>query len=208
MRFIHVTDSHIAPDPAFTNYGHAPHANLVAVVDAINALPFPVDFVLHSGDVVQDRSEAAYRLAGSVLSRLRLPVRYVAGNHDDADILQRVLLGRSSSGPRFDSVSDIAGVLLAVFDSRGPNDPSGTLTDAQLADLHGSAHRTGLPLSSPSTTRPSRWTRGGSTKAGRCRAAVSRTCCWTGDQNSEDAVARRGSGFAASFSDTFTARSR
>jgi Icc protein len=146
VRFIHVTDSHIAPDPGYTNYGHAPYANLVALVDAINALPFPVDFVLHNGDVVQDHGEAAYRLAGSVLARLRLPVHYVAGNHDDADLLQRVLLGRTAPKPRFDYVVNIAGVDLAVFDSRSPKNPAGTLTDDQLAELRRICSPQGPPL--------------------------------------------------------------
>jgi 3',5'-cyclic AMP phosphodiesterase CpdA len=146
VRFVHVTDSHIAPDPAFTNYGHAPYANLVSVVEAINSLPFAVDFVLHTGDVVQDRSDAAYRLAGSVLARLRPPIHYVAGNHDDADILQHVLLRKAPTGPRFDYQLESGGVLVAVLDSRGPHDPSGTLSDEQLADLRRLCSPEGPPL--------------------------------------------------------------
>jgi 3',5'-cyclic AMP phosphodiesterase CpdA len=146
VRFVHVTDSHIAPDAAFTSYGHAPYANLVSVVDAINALPFPIDFVLHTGDVVQDRSEAAYRLAAAVLARLRLPIHYVAGNHDDADILQHVLLHRAPAGPRFDYRLDIDGIQLAVFDSRGPHDPSGRLTHEQLSGLRRLCSTQGPPL--------------------------------------------------------------
>ena len=98
MRFVQITDTHIGQNPEFANYGHAPFSNLEAVVVAINALRFPVDFVLHTGDVVEDRSEGAYRLARRVLSRLRVPVHYVAGNHDDAAILQRVMLDRDTAG--------------------------------------------------------------------------------------------------------------
>jgi 3',5'-cyclic-AMP phosphodiesterase len=135
VRFIHVTDTHIAADPAFENYGHRPLANLAALVDAINALTFPVDFVLHTGDVAQDRSEAAYVAARAVLARLRLPVYYVAGNHDDAAVLERTMLGREPRGPRLDYTFSCAGVQVAVFDTRGPRDPGGKLQEDQLAAL-------------------------------------------------------------------------
>ncbi|MGA2614553.1 MAG: metallophosphoesterase [Spirochaetia bacterium] len=160
MRFIHITDTHIAADPAFIGHGHAPLQRLEALVQAVNALTFSVDFVLHTGDLAEDRSEGAYVLARSVLARLRLPVHYVAGNHDDADILQKVMLGRAPSGPRFDYRLSAAGVMVAVFDSRGPRDPAGTLTDGQLDSLREicapegpplviAVHHPPLPLDSP-----------------------------------------------------------
>jgi 3',5'-cyclic-AMP phosphodiesterase len=146
MRFVHITDTHIAPDPEFAHYGHQTLANLEALVDAVNALSFGVDFVLHTGDVVEDRSEAAYRVAGRCLQRLRVPIYYVAGNHDDADALQRVLMGVAPAGRRFDYGLTVDGVRIAVFDSRGPRDPRGTLTDEQLAALKDLCTPEGPPL--------------------------------------------------------------
>ena len=147
MRFIHISDTHIAASPGFSNYGHAPLASLTALVDALNALTFNVDFVLHTGDVVEDRSEAAYRLAAVELSRLRFPVRYLAGNHDDADVLQRVLLGRSVTVPRLDDRFQVDGMEVVLLDSRGPRDPEGDLSDQQLAALGSTCARSqGPPL--------------------------------------------------------------
>ena len=146
MRFIHITDSHIAADPAFKSYGHSPLENLALLVEAINALTFPLDFVLHTGDVVEDRSEAAYRNAGAILSTLRLPVYYLAGNHDDPAALQRVLMGRAPVGDRFDYRFEADGVQVAVFDSSGPNDPVGTLLPAQIAALRALCGAGGPPL--------------------------------------------------------------
>lgn len=146
MRFIHFSDTHVAADPGFSNYGHRPLACLAALVDAVNALPFPVDFVLHSGDVVEDRSEQAYRLAATELSRLRFPVRYLAGNHDDAELIQRVLLGRTTTVARLDDRFQAGGVEVALFDSRGPRDPEGTLDDPQLAALKALCRPQGPPL--------------------------------------------------------------
>lgn len=146
MRFIHITDTHIAADPAFESYGRMPLARLEALVRAINVLTFPVDFVLHTGDLAGDGSEGAYLFARQVLSRLRAPVHYVAGNHDDAEILQRVMLRRASPDPRFDYTLSVAGLVVAVFDSRGPVDPAGTLTDDQLRSLRTLCAPAGPPL--------------------------------------------------------------
>jgi len=146
MRFVHVSDTHIAADPAFSNYGHRPLDGLAALVDAVNALSFPVDFVLHTGDVVEDGTEAAYRLAAAELSRLRLPVRYLAGNHDRGDFLQRVLLGRSRPVARLDDSFRAGGIDFLLLDSRGPHDPEGTLHEEQLAALKGRCAPEGPPL--------------------------------------------------------------
>lgn len=146
MRFIHITDTHIAEDPAFISHGHSPLQRLEMLVQAINALTFPIDFVLHTGDLAEDRSEGAYVLAQRVLARLHPPIHYVAGNHDDADILQTIMLGRAPSGPRFDYMLSFAGVTIALCDSRGPNDPAGTLTDDQLDWLRALCLPEGPPL--------------------------------------------------------------
>jgi Icc protein len=146
VRFIHISDTHIAPDPGFTRDGASATASLEGLVEAINGLRFPIDFVLHTGDVAEDRSEGAYRLARGILSRLRLPVHYVAGNHDDPGLLQRVLLGREPSRARLDYRLEIGGIQVAVLDSRGPRDPAGTLTDEQLESLRKLCVPAGPPL--------------------------------------------------------------
>jgi len=146
VRFIHITDTHVAADPAYSSFGRSPRANLAAIVEAINALTFPIDFVLHTGDVVEDGSEVSYQAAREILARLRLPIHFVAGNHDDGDFLQRVLLERRPPLPRLDYDFTADGVLVSVFDSRGPRDPAGTLLDEQLAALRGLCVPQGPPL--------------------------------------------------------------
>lgn len=146
MRFVHITDTHIAADQGYASYGKSPHASLIAVVDAINALTFPVDFVLHTGDLAADGSEAAYRSALEVLARLRVPIHYAAGNHDDGDLLQKVMMGRRSARARLDYNVMAGGVMIAVLDSRGPIDPAGTLRDEQLAELRQLCTPRGPPL--------------------------------------------------------------
>jgi Icc protein len=146
MRFVHISDTHVGSTPDYTLHGNAALPILQALVDTINDLPFRPDFVLHNGDVVNDRQEASYVLAKSVLDKLKCPVYYVAGNHDQPDLMQRVLLGQTPAGDRFDYNVDMDGIRLAVFDSRGPFDPAGTLTPGQLESLRELCQPAGPPL--------------------------------------------------------------
>lgn len=146
MRFVHITDTHIGPTPDHIMQGHPTLPNAEALVREINALPFAPDFILHTGDVVDDRSEAAYRLAKPIFEKLNYPIYYVVGNHDEGDTMQRVLLERTPSPGRFDYYGEIHGLALAVFETRGPVDPGGTLTPAQLAAVRDLCKPEGPPL--------------------------------------------------------------
>jgi 3',5'-cyclic AMP phosphodiesterase CpdA len=70
----------------------------------------------------------------------------VAGNHDDGDLLQKILMDRPTASARLDYRLTVDGVLIAVFDSRGPKDPAGTLRDDQLAALRALCVPKGPPL--------------------------------------------------------------
>lgn len=146
VRFIHLSDTHIAPAADFAKYGHYAVRNLNAVVDAINALSFPIDFVLHTGDVVDDELAESYRTAQPLLNRIRYPVYYASGNHDEAALLQREVLGLPEASPRYDHRFRVGGVDFAVFDTRGPNDPAGQLQPDQLAALGALCTPEGGPL--------------------------------------------------------------
>ena len=93
LTFVHISDTHIHSDPRFTG----PHVTFTSrngvncLVDAINALPFPVDFVLHTGDVMTDPTEEReYMVARYMLGALKLPVYYLSGNHDKPRFIQFV----------------------------------------------------------------------------------------------------------------------
>jgi 3',5'-cyclic AMP phosphodiesterase CpdA len=145
MRFIHISDSHIST-PHFGKYGHLAYPNLVAVVAAINALPFAVDFVLHTGDVAENGTAEDYHLARQALLALRFPIYYANGNHDNAEQLQRHLVGIQTPHEHYDYTFEAAGVQIAVFDSSNRRDHGGTLTEAQLTNLHVICTAEGAPL--------------------------------------------------------------
>ncbi len=91
LEVIHISDTHFGPDKSLDIRGANAWARACALVDAINALPFQPDFIVHTGDVANDPDESAYKLASEVLSQLKAPVYYCTGNHDDVSMIREHL---------------------------------------------------------------------------------------------------------------------
>lgn len=88
---IHISDTHIGPTRSHDIRGANAYNRTVALVEEINALPFTPDFVIHTGDVVNDPDPAAYALAAEVFSQLKAPSFYATGNHDDVPMMREAL---------------------------------------------------------------------------------------------------------------------
>jgi Icc protein len=91
LEVIHISDTHFGPDRSLEIRGANACDRAVALVEAINALPFSPDFIIHTGDVANDPDPAAYALAAEVLSGLKVPVYYATGNHDDVRMMREAL---------------------------------------------------------------------------------------------------------------------
>lgn len=138
LRFVHISDTHISSDPDYLpqSIGRHPNPCVTPLINALNDLPFTPDFVLHTGDVAADPVAEHYVTARELLSQIRHPVYYIPGNHDDAQALQRVLLGRTETQPTYHYSFNANGVQVVCLDSTGPAEPpSGTVDPAQLAWL-------------------------------------------------------------------------
>jgi 3',5'-cyclic AMP phosphodiesterase CpdA len=97
--FVQISDSHIG-------FAKPPNTDVVgtlkAVVDRINALPEPPDFVLHTGDLTHLAKPAEFDTVAEVLKGVRAGrVLYVPGEHDfdgDDNKLYRERFGRGTRG--------------------------------------------------------------------------------------------------------------
>src|SRR5262249_9557039 len=115
---------------------HSAREGAEALVKQVNALPFKVDFILHTGDVAYDPEPEPYHAAKMILGQLKQPVYYVCGNHDHPAALQQILLGQSTIKNPFDYEFEVNGVQFIVVDSNGPAEPPrGYITADQLAWL-------------------------------------------------------------------------
>jgi 3',5'-cyclic AMP phosphodiesterase CpdA len=144
VRFVHLSDTHLVPRPGGEVRGVNTYRRLEALVRAVNALPFAPDFIVHTGDVLddaEDEPDAACGLAAQVLARLRAPLHLVAGNHDGPE-LERYFplpagatdLGRGSERAYSFRVKEHA---FAILDARMPGSQAalGRLPGAQLQGL-------------------------------------------------------------------------
>ncbi|MFQ5397994.1 MAG: metallophosphoesterase family protein [Anaerolineae bacterium] len=151
--FALIGDTHIGPTRQFNRHGHRSLPCAQQLVEIINNLPVTPDFIVHLGDVVNNPDPAAYALAAETFGRLNAPVYYVAGNHDRAADIRRML----PIGPRVDLSTDpetlsyafeAKGYRFLVLDARGPAeiDPHGMLSEAQLSLLRAEVQSGSLPL--------------------------------------------------------------
>jgi len=139
LTFVHLSDSHLVTDPVGvgTEFASALAATEALLRD-IEALPAPLEFVLHTGDVNHDpQREDDYRRTLELFRRLGVPVHFMPGNHDRSQWLQRVLQGVEDPGPHADQEFEAAGVQFLLPDSTVPREEGGhgRLEPEQLAWL-------------------------------------------------------------------------
>jgi 3',5'-cyclic-AMP phosphodiesterase len=137
LTFVHLSDTHIHADPAFTDkyFQFSSRPIVEAVIDAVNALPFPIDFVLHTGDVMTDPDRPEhYQIAADILRRLRFPVYFIPGNHDRTEGMRQYLMPARSftSSTYLYYELDINGVQILLLDSHVTGSAVGVITDDQL----------------------------------------------------------------------------
>ena len=123
--FVQISDTHIGPNEAYSRYGHLALPCAQRLVAIINNLPVAPDFVIHTGDVATDPDPVAYALAAKTFGDLKVPIYYVNGNHDDAQLIKKYL----PMGPReyFSADPDklcysfeLKGYRFLVLDAQGP----------------------------------------------------------------------------------------
>lgn len=153
FRFVHISDTHFGPDRSYTYQGRCTYDYARRLVEAIAALPFSPEFVIHTGDVATNPSDGAYEQAREVFSSLKVPMYFATGNHDNARDIRRYLeLGPCEKLPADENVLSYAfsskGYRFVVFDARGPEsiDPQGLLSEQQLDFLRAELKEGSQPL--------------------------------------------------------------
>jgi Icc protein len=151
--FAHISDTHFGPVPWYERHGYASAPCAERLVDTLNALPFGIDFVIHTGDVVTDPDDQSYQLAAATLGRIDAPVYYVTGNHDTAPQIRKYLaMGPCEHLVNADDLLtyafEVRGQRFLTVDARAPveMDPEGLLSAAQLAVLDRELGPEGPPL--------------------------------------------------------------
>ncbi len=139
-RFLHLTDLHVVAPGTLCSGVPDTGAILRAAVDRILGLMpaiGPLDGVLVTGDISEDRSAASYDLAQRELARFGLPVFAVPGNHDSRNAFRAVFGGQAwmpAGGPA-DWVVDLPDTRLIGLDTLVEGQGAGRLQRESLALL-------------------------------------------------------------------------
>ena len=142
LRFVHISDTHLGPslDTIVCERNTADYFR--ALIDYLEMLPFTPSFIVHTGDVANDREEEALVLAQQIASKLSFPIFFVAGNHDESAMMWRRLapssvdVCRAPSGT-FTYSFEQEGETFVVLDGAGGReiDPSGCVSAADITFL-------------------------------------------------------------------------
>jgi hypothetical protein len=145
--FVQISDSHIGFNKA-ANQDVA--GTLKIAVDKINALPGPIDLMLHTGDISQGAKPGEFDTAQQILRGVRADQTfYVPGEHDtaiDDGVLYRERFGKGTLGSGWYSFTH-KGVHFVGLNNSLQIDALGKLGPEQLAWLK--ADLAGLSASTP-----------------------------------------------------------
>lgn len=128
---LHLSDCHLMPEPGALFRGVDPHQRLQQVLAHVQALPQRFDLLLLSGDLVHHGGVADYRQLLQLLQRLRLPLVWLPGNHDELPAM------RGAGAEYWRDMIELGGWRLHCLDSTHDADGrgSGALSEATLARL-------------------------------------------------------------------------
>ena len=87
--FAQISDFHIAvPGSRMSKLRTDDH--LRVMVSHLNKLPCVPEFVICTGDLVDEGSTEEYDILSEIISDLRMPYFFIPGNHDERDAMRKV----------------------------------------------------------------------------------------------------------------------
>ena len=135
LRFVHLSDTHYAPpdyDPSPARLH--PRRATEKLIEHVNSLTIPPDFILHTGDVIYDPHPYLYEEVKTLFAQFRAPVISVPGNHDHSAGLQKTLMARDAVQVPLWRSQVVNGVRLILLDTNHADvkPPAGRVSDEQL----------------------------------------------------------------------------
>jgi Icc protein len=131
LRLVQVTDTHLKASEGGTLLGLDTDFSLQHVIDLVANKRAGIDLVLGTGDISDQGSEQSYIRASSYFAQLQAPVMWLAGNHDNADIMARVL----GTDGQLERLAESDHWQLVMLNSQIPGEVGGRLGAEELLYL-------------------------------------------------------------------------
>lgn len=126
--FLQISDIHLFADPKEALLGVPTEESLKNVLALVEDEP-DLDFIVLSGDLSQDGSEASYRRLAELVSKFSVPVYVIPGNHDNTIIMNEVYPYKQVKADKHLLFPDWQVILL---DSHKPHHVEGELSEKEL----------------------------------------------------------------------------
>lgn len=134
--FVQISDTHLFADPKRKLWDVAPDPLLDRALQSLEELDNRPAFLLVTGDCSSDGSPSSYHRLAEKVARLGVPVHYIPGNHDDPELMARILVGRNlHDHQKLTQTFEAFGWRFILLDSSVPGEDGGALGDAQRAWL-------------------------------------------------------------------------
>ncbi|MEW6990760.1 metallophosphoesterase [Colwelliaceae bacterium 6441] len=131
-RFVQISDCHLYADKNTRHHGVNVFDNLRNVLKKIKQLT-DIDFIIFTGDLTQDHSDASYQnfVEALELEKITLPLYFLAGNHDDPQLFSQFFIA-----PPFNDANIIETLSwqILLVDSKSDT-PSGYVSIAECERL-------------------------------------------------------------------------
>lgn len=131
LRVLQLTDPHLMAEPSGALLGVNTRNSLDAVIAQVLRDHGQPDLILATGDIAQDASEEAYRLFGEKLKAFRCDTAWIAGNHDDSPVLNRIASELNANSRHVVK----GGWQFVLLDTSVPGKVYGELPESELAFL-------------------------------------------------------------------------
>ena len=132
-----LTDTHVSADPGELLAGVNTTDTLLEVISAINRHE-GLDLALLTGDLAGDPSAEVYEKLAGIMRGLELPVYCLAGNHDDPELMERLLNSGNASTANFLTGGTWSIILL---NTHKPGTDGGCLSATELSRLDAALER-------------------------------------------------------------------
>lgn len=129
LKIAQISDTHLFGNKKALHCGANVYQNLINVLSHIKSIEQP-DFIVFTGDLTQDHSDASYHLFVGIIQQhnIQIPVHFIPGNHDDAQQLEHYLVGAPFDSSRI--ISNNFWQLLLI--NSKSDTPSGYVPDETL----------------------------------------------------------------------------
>jgi Icc protein len=137
INFVQITDIHLMPQRSDLLHNIPIFDLFFTIIESIKKKEHLLDFIVFSGDLADKGCFDSYNLFNSIVSTLNLPCFWVAGNHDNHDVLQEISTQWQLLNEKSFTVKGYHFILLnsVLVDDEGKNKSRGKLEKIELLFL-------------------------------------------------------------------------